>query len=83
MPEVFLLPAARRDLDSLEKADWSRVRARILALAGDPRPPGSLKLSGDGGYRVRAGDFRILYRIDDDAGKVFVYRVKHRREAYR
>lgn len=83
MPEVFLLPAARKELDSLEKADWSRIHARILALAANPRPAGSQKLSGDGGYRIRAGDFRILYRIDDAAGKIFVYRVKHRREVYR
>lgn len=83
MPEVFVLPAARRELDSLERADFSKIRAKILTLASDPRPHGALKLTGDGGYRLRAGNFRILYRIDDAAGKVFVYRVKHRREAYR
>ena len=55
----------------------------MLTLASEARPPGSVKLTGDGGYRLRAGDFRILYRIDDEAGKVFIYRVKHRREAYR
>ena len=41
------------------------------------------KLAADEGYRIRAGDFRILYRIDDRAKEVIIYRVKHRREAYR
>lgn len=83
MPEVWVLPSARRELEALEKAEFSRIRAKILTLASDPRPPGALKLTGEGGYRLRSGDYRILYRIDDTAGKVFVYRVKHRREAYR
>lgn len=83
MAEVLLLPAARRELESLEGALFARIRAKLLTLATVPRPPGALKLTGDGGYRLRAGDYRILDRIDDGAGKAYVYRVKHRREAYR
>lgn len=83
MYEVKVLPSAQRDLDALERADLNRVKARLLELRGDPRPVGTQKLTADEGYRVRVGDYRILYRIDDRAKTVYIYRVKHRRDAYR
>ena len=69
-------------------ADLPRDRARQVAehidqLAEDPRPPGAKKLKGSAAHRVRVGDYRILYTIDDAAQLVIVHRVKHRREAYR
>ena len=65
---------------------FERVNEKILALRNDPRSPGVRKLSGDlEGWRVRVGDYRILYQIqiDDDAQTVTIVRVKHRREIYR
>jgi len=61
-----------------------RLKAAIQALAGDPRPPGSLQLSGgDGEFRIRVGDYRIIYDVQDDKLVVLVLRVGHRREVYR
>lgn len=81
--QVFLLPRARKDLEAFTGKLFSRLRDTILTLSKNARPASSIKLTGDGGYRIRVGDFRILYRVDDKEKKVFVYRIRHRREAYR
>lgn len=61
-----------------------RLKAAIQALAVDPRPPGSLQLGGgDGELRIRVGDYRIVYDVQDDELVVLVLRVGHRREIYR
>ena len=62
-----------------------RIDVVLRRLANDPRPRGAIKLSGrkGAGWRVRVGEYRELYRVDDDARCVFVYRIKHRREVYR
>ena len=57
--------------------------AGIAALAEDPRPHGSQKLATGDGYRVRQGDYRIVYTVDDKAREVEVYKIRHRREIYR
>ena len=56
---------------------------RIAALAGNPRPPGCEKLSALGRYRVRQGDYRIVYSIQDDEQTVWIVTIGHRREVYR
>jgi len=80
---VHLLPSAERDCDRLDQVIYRRCRKGMLELESDPRPHGSQKLTGEDGYRIRVGDYRILYRIDDPTKKVYIYRVKHRREVYR
>jgi mRNA interferase RelE/StbE len=76
------LPRALKE--ALEGKLFAQVEAAIRSLADNPRPPASLKLSDEeNGYRIRVRHFRILYRIDDEAKEVIVYRVKHRKEAYR
>ena len=61
-----------------------RIHHKILGLQDDPRPQGSRKLSGNlEGWRIRVGDYRVLYQIDDDAATVTIVRVKHRRDVYR
>lgn len=82
MVEIFLLPAAQKDLDGLESKIFKQVMEKIRSLAEDPRPWGCLKLTAEEGHRIRSGDYRILYRIDDAAKRVFIYRVKHRKDAY-
>jgi mRNA interferase RelE/StbE len=72
-----------KDLRSLPKGDVAKVMARILALAEDPRGPGCEKLSGLDRYRIRQGDYRILYEIQDLIVTVVVVKVAHRKEAYR
>ena len=83
MYKVEIIPAARKDLDDLENKIFSQIKEKILLIAENPRQPGSLKLTQEEGYRLRNGDYRILYRIDDNAKIVYIYRVKYRREVYR
>jgi len=76
-------PSAAKELEVLPKKDRQRVAARIQALATDPRPKGSEQLSGQDLYRVRQGNYRILYTINDAALLVVIYKIGHRREVYR
>lgn len=82
---VELRPAAYRDLKALPREVLERVRKKINPLAENPRPQGVEKLSGcEDSYRIRIGDYRILYRIQDaPLFLVIIGRVRHRREAYR
>lgn len=78
-----IIPKAQRDLDDIRGKDFDFIKNKILALSRNPRPFGCKKLTQEEGYRIRAGDFRILYRIDDSSHEVIIYRVKHRKDAYR
>ena len=75
--------SAERDLDRLSKTLFDRISARLLALAEEPRPPGAEKLAGLGAFRVRVGDYGIIYEVDDSARVVVVTRIRHRREVHR
>ena len=66
-----------------QKKDRQRVVDRIAALADDPRPAGCTKLSGQDAYRVRQGEYRIVYTVADDVLVVEVVKVGHRRDVYR
>ena len=75
--------SASREIADLPKTDCVRIVARIQSLASDPRPHGSEKLSGAEKYRIRQGDYRILYEIDDASRLVTVVKVGNRRDVYR
>ena len=72
-----------KDLEVLPKKDVQRIMEAIRALAVDPRPQQSQKLSGREQYRLRQGAYQILYVIQDDVLIVTVVKVGHRREVYR
>jgi mRNA interferase RelE/StbE len=75
--------SAQKELDALDDAVFRRIDRKILALAGDPRPPGCGKLRGYKDlWRIRVGDWRVVYIIDDAAKAVSVMRIGHRREVY-
>jgi mRNA interferase RelE/StbE len=59
------------------------IEAAVSRLADDPRPPGCVKLHGAAGWRIRVGDYRVLYDIEDDVLTVTVLRAGHRRDVYR
>jgi len=80
--ELLLLPGAQKELDKLEAPVFARVLKKIRALSADARPPDCLKLTDEDGYRIRTGDYRILYRIDDTAKRIYIYRIKHRKDVY-
>ena len=83
MYKIQIIPSAIKDLDRLDKKFFTQIKAKILALSSDPRPPYCLKLTAEEGYRLRNGNYRVLYRIDDKSKIVYIYRVKHRKESYR
>ena len=75
--------SAERDIENLPARSRRRVVGRITTLAQDPRPFGSEKLSGEEKYRLRQGDYRVVYGIDDARTTVIIERVGHRRDVYR
>src|SRR5712691_12050561 len=75
--------SAQRDLDRLSTTLFDRISTRLTALAQEPRPPGAEKLAGLEAFRIRVGDYRVVYEVDDSARVVIVTRVRHRRDVYR
>lgn len=75
--------SAEREIERLPVGIRRLVVRRIFALAEDPRPHGSQKLSGEGKYRIRQGDYRVVYTIEDAIVTVTVLRVAHRSDVYR
>ena len=80
--EVRILRPAEKEMDELPGAVHARISGRILLLEDNPRPRGAKKLSGREEYRLRVGDYRVLYTIDDKRHVVTVFAVGHRREVY-
>ena len=80
---IEVRPAAVRALRKLDPAVRPRIEGAIALLAEDPRPPASRPLRGRPGYRVRVGDYRILYTIHGDVLLVVLITVGHRRDVYR
>ena len=80
---VILRRSAEKELDRFPERVRHRITRRLLDLESNPRPHGVQKLQGHDGYRVRIGDYRVLYLIDDEAKKIEVLAVGHRREVYR
>lgn len=75
--------SAHKELDALNDAVFARIDRKILALADNPRPPGCKKLRGyKDQWRIRVGDWRVVYFIDDGTKLVTITRVAHRREVY-
>ena len=83
--KVLLKPSAVKDVEDIDRrVDRERISRRIQALAENARPYGSEKLEGfEATYRLRQGDYRIVYDIDDAEGIVFVLKVRHRKDVYR
>lgn len=86
MPSGYTLRVKRdaeRDLERLPQADRRRTINRIRRLAVEPRPVGCKKLGEPDIYRIRQGDYRIIYQIDDALRVVQILKIGHRREVYR
>ena len=82
---ISIKPSAGKELEAVgAKVDRQRIVAKIQALSADPRPRGSDKLAGyDDRHRIRQGNYRIVYLIDDEASLVTIYKIGHRRDVYR
>lgn len=82
--EIRIARRAAKSLAALQRRDQQRIRAAIELLAEDPRPPACIPMSvEDSVYRVRVGDYRIVYEVIDDALVIHVVRIEYRREVYR
>jgi mRNA interferase RelE/StbE len=83
--KILIKKSAAKELEAIAgKKDRERISQRILALADNPRPVGVEKLSGTSEkYRLRQGNFRILYEIQDDAFVVYIVQIGDRKEVYR
>src|ERR1035437_1470234 len=81
--QIKILRGAQKQLEQLSKADYKAVKARIEILANNPRPYGCEKLKDRDGYRVRQGNFRIIYDIHDKILTVEVLRIGDRKDVYK
>ena len=81
--DLRIKASAAKALEALPRNDRIRVIRKIQSLAGQPRPHGCEKLSGEEKYRVRQGMYRIVYSIDDDDRNVLIVKIGHRKEVYR
>jgi mRNA interferase RelE/StbE len=83
MYRIIIEHRAVREIESFSDEIIQRITDVVESLRLNPRPHGVKKLLGDEGWRIRIRDYRILYTIDDEKRLISIYRVKHRREAYR
>jgi len=80
---LLILKRAQRELAALAGEPYERVKDAIMRLADDPRPSGCTKLVGREGWRIRVGDYRVVYEIDDRQRVVTVLHIGHRKDVYR
>lgn len=80
---LLIKPSAVKELEAVPAKDRRRLVARLRRLSADPRPPGCEKLSGHDLFRIRQGDYRVLYSIEDQALVILVIKVGHRGAVYR
>ena len=80
---VMILRRAQRELARLPATVYEQVKRAIRDLATNPRPPGCRKLSAREGWRIRVGEYRVIYEIDDTDQAVTVLHIGHRRDVYR
>ena len=81
--KLFFKKSVQKDFDTISKKDLKRILSRIKTLAENPRPPGCEKLTGQERYRLRQGQYRIVYSIQDDELTVWIVKVGHRNDIYR
>lgn len=80
---VLIIRPAQKELASLNQNAYKRVKTTILELSKEPRPEGCRKLSARDGWRIRIGDYRIVYLIDDSIKTITILHIGHRRDVYR
>ena len=81
--KITFKKSAVKELGNIPKKDLSRIVKRIQSLADNPRPAGSEKLAAQECYRIRQGNYRVIYIIDDINLTIDIFKIGHRREVYR
>lgn len=82
MYSLLILKRAQKELAKLPDKMYQIIRDEIRSLAHNPRPSGCKKLFGRDGWRIRVGDYRVLYDIEDNQHTVIVYHIGHRKDIY-
>jgi mRNA interferase RelE/StbE len=83
MFKISITSRAERELKRLDRPIKNRIVTALSALASDPRPPGCLKVKSEKGvWRIRVGDWRVGYQVDDNTSEVLVLRIAHRSDFY-
>lgn len=80
--KIEIKKSAQKELKSLPNKELKKVIEKISSLATNPRPAGCKKLSGDEKYRIRVGNYRVLYSIEDDILTIFIVKAGHRKDVY-
>ncbi len=82
--QVFIPKSVQKEFDKLPKSDYEKVYIKIQALTEEPRPSGVVKMEGfDNEYRIRIGDYRVRYQVNDKDLILLVVHCKHRKDVYR
>lgn len=81
--KIQIKPSAFKELKKIPKKDLQKITKKILSLSVNPRPAGCEKLSGQEKYRLRQGNYRIVYSIEDDMLIVTIVKIGHRKEIYK
>jgi mRNA interferase RelE/StbE len=82
MYQVVIEKQAQKQLAKISPPDYTKIVAALKELAANPRPYGYKKLKGRPGYRIRVGDYRIIYQVKDNVLTVFILIIGHRRDVY-
>lgn len=80
---ILILPRAQRELSSLPQVTYEKIKLAIGHLGEIPRPQGCAKLRGRDGWRIRVGDYRVIYKLEDEERRVIILQIGHRRDVYR
>lgn len=80
--ELLILRRAQKQLADIPQPDRNRIVQALRSLSNEPRPAGAVKLTGRNGWRIRVGDYRVIYEVKDEALVVMVISIGHRREIY-
>jgi len=82
MYEVVVGKQALKQLEKIPLIYYKKIKSALISLASDPRPQGYLKLKARDGYRIRVGNYRIIYEIQDDKLIVLIITIAHRKDVY-
>jgi mRNA interferase RelE/StbE len=80
---LFILTRAQKELAALEGTEYQKIKKAVFRLASNPRPSGCSKLIGREGWKIRVGNYRVIYEINDSLKEVLVLHIGHRRDVYR
>lgn len=83
MYNILLKPKAVKDLNKIDKIYFSRIQKKIKLLGENPRTIGAIKLTNEEIYRVRVGNYRIIYEIFDKEKNIIISRIRHRKDVYK